>query len=76
MEDSLSIVGKGMYVIFFIQSEPGSEEEICNKFCDYFKANNPHIYYSFSEFDIVVSLPCFNGHKECPCCCSNSAGLR
>lgn len=63
MEDSLSIVGKGMYVIFFMQSESGSEEEICNEFCDYFKTNNPHIYYSFSEFDIVAILK-IRGEKD------------
>lgn len=56
MGRSIRVVGSHLYAILFIQVEPAAEEEICNEFCGYFKDNDPQLYFSFSEFDIIAFL--------------------
>lgn len=54
-----AIVGKNVYVIIFVQCQPGFEEDICDNLSDYLQRNNfqnndYYLYYSFSEFDIIA----------------------
>ena len=47
-------VGTHFYLIVFIQSVPGFEEDICEALSQSFGSEATHFYFSFSEFDIVM----------------------
>lgn len=61
-------IGKNVYLVTFIQCQPGFEEEICSALTDFLRDRDPEyrIYFSFSEYDIVVILKLEEDDFELP----------
>lgn len=47
-------IDKNILVVLFIQTVPGSEEEICKELSLHLALNEPQLFFSFSEFDIIA----------------------
>lgn len=61
-----SQVGSNFYLVMFIQCVPGCEEDVCHALSAFFPESGDNIYFSFSEYDIVVLINLENEEPEIP----------
>ncbi|RJP48574.1 MAG: hypothetical protein C4586_08875 [Anaerolineaceae bacterium] len=59
-------IGSNFYLVLFIQCVPGYEESICQALSSFFSKSEDNIFFSFSEYDIVVLINLENEEPEIP----------